>query len=115
MMEVGFFPVPGDEDVIAAYFFGFGVQRLGDVADEVDQEFEGFVLCGSGEGAVLDTGGVVGDGTDDAALSAAVAGEGDGAGGWRGVFCVDEAGEMNSFSWVGQRVGWVGSLTGMER
>ena len=42
----------------------------------------------------MDARGVVGDGADDAACGAAVAGEGDGAGGWGGVFCVDEAGEM---------------------
>ena len=42
----------------------------------------------------MDAGGVVGDGADDAACGAAVAGEGDGAGGWGGVFGVDEAGEM---------------------
>ena len=70
------------------------MQRLRDVAEEVDEEFQGFGLFGGGEGGVLDAGGVVGDGADDTACGAAVAGEGDGAGGWGGVFGVDEAGEM---------------------
>lgn len=93
-MEIRFFPVPGDGDVVATYLFSFVMQRLGNVAEEVDEEFEGFGLCGGGEGGVLDAGGVVGDGADNAAFAAAVAGEGDRAGGWRGVFCVNEAREM---------------------
>lgn len=55
-------------------------------------------MVGGGEGGVLDAGSVVGDGADDAAFCAAVAIEGDVAEGWRGVFCVDEAGEMKLFS-----------------
>ena len=70
------------------------MQRLRNIADEVDQELEGFGVVGGGERGVLHAGGVVGDGADDAAFFAAVASEGDGAGGWRGVFCVDEAGEV---------------------
>ena len=70
------------------------MQGLGDVTEEMDKKLQGFGLVGGGERGVLDAGSVVGDGADDAACFAAVASEGDGAGGWRGVFCVDEAGEV---------------------
>ena len=39
--------VPGDRDIIAAYQFGFIVEGLRDVAEEVDEEFHGLLpVCG---------------------------------------------------------------------
>ena len=52
-MEVGALAVKLDVDVIAADLFGFVVQRLGDVAEEVDEEFEGFFGVFGGETTVL--------------------------------------------------------------
>ena len=57
----------------------------------MDEKLEGLGALRGGERGVLHARGVVGDGADDAAGFAAVAGLGDGAGGWRGVFCVDKA------------------------
>ena len=37
--------VKADVDIIAAASLIFGVEGLMDVADEVDEEFEGFVVC----------------------------------------------------------------------
>jgi len=94
-MQVRRRPIPRDRNTVAADLLGLVVQRLRDVADEVDEELEGFFVVGGGEAAVVDALGVVCYGGDDAAGCAAVAGVGDGAGGRGGVFGVDEAG------WVG--------------
>ena len=45
-MEVCFRTVPRDRDVVAADLEGLVVQRLRDVAEEVDEEFQGFGLLG---------------------------------------------------------------------
>ena len=82
-MEVCSRAVPGDGDVVAAYFFRFVVQGLRDIAEEVDEEFHSLLAVRGGEAGVLDAGGVVCDGGRDAAFRSAVAGKVDGASGWR--------------------------------
>ena len=86
MVEVGGGTGPGHFDGVAADGFGFVVQGLRDVAQEVDEELQGIRVAGLGDDL-----GVVLDGADDAAAFAAVAGQVDGAGGGGGIFCVDEA------------------------
>lgn len=105
-MQVCGFAVPGHGNLVTAEGEGFVVQGLRDVAEEVDEELEGFFFVGGGQAAVLDALGVVCDGGDDAACGAAVAGEVDAAGAWGAVFGVDEAG--------GRRVSWVERI-GRER
>ena len=68
------------------------MQGLRDVAEEVDEELHGLLAVRGREAVVVDALGVVCNGGDDAALRGAVAGEIDGARGWRRVFCIDEAG-----------------------
>lgn len=48
--------VEEDWDSVSAALAGFGVQRLVDVADEVEEELEGFVVLILGEGGVTDAG-----------------------------------------------------------
>ena len=92
-MQIRRCPIPRNLDIVPAYFLRFIVQGLRDVAEEMDEEFEGLFFVGGAEGRVLDALGVVGYRAHDAAACAAVAGGGDGAGRWRAVFGVDEAGE----------------------
>lgn len=93
-MEVRGDAVPGDFDVVAADELGFVVQRLRDVAEEVDQELERLFVVGGRLLGVLKARGVVCDGADDAAGGWAVAGQSYGAGTWRLVVGVDKAGEV---------------------
>lgn len=90
-MKVCVLAIPGDGDIVAAYFFSFIVEGLRDVAEEVDEEFHGLLAVCGREAFVVDTGGVVCDCGDDAAGRIAVAGKIDGARGWRRVFRIDEA------------------------
>jgi len=55
-VEVGVCSVEEDWDSVSAALAGFGVQRLVDVADEVEEELEGFVVLILGEGGVTDAG-----------------------------------------------------------
>lgn len=48
--------VEQDGDSISAALAGFGVKRLVDVADEVEEELEGFVMLILGECGIADTG-----------------------------------------------------------
>lgn len=52
MVQVCGGAIPEDGDVVAAEKLGFGVQGLGDVAEEVDYEFEGLFFGGGGGGGV---------------------------------------------------------------
>ena len=54
MVEICLLAVERDVDVVAADFFGFVVERLRYVAEEVDEELEGLLGVGGGEAAVLD-------------------------------------------------------------
>ena len=53
-VQVGGCAVPGDGNLVAAKLFGFVMQRLGDVAEEMNQEFEGFFTVLEGITAVVD-------------------------------------------------------------
>ena len=59
-MQVRGFAVEGDGDLVAAAVETLVVQRLVDVADEVDEEFERVGHGGGVEGFVLHAGGLVG-------------------------------------------------------
>lgn len=80
----------GDLDVVSANLVGLIVERLGQVANEVDEELEGLLDVGGGEAAVSNALGVVGHGRDGAARAAAVAVIVDVAVGGRAVLGVDE-------------------------
>lgn len=116
-MQVRRRPRPEHGDVVAADELAFGVQRLGDVAEEVDQERERLLAEGGRQVRRLRLRGVVGDGADDAAGGEAVAGEVYGAGGWGAVGCVDEAGKRVRFGVGRGSAGWQGGelRTGMGR
>ena len=60
-MQVGWVPLPGHGDLVATEGLGFVVQRLRDVADEVDQELEGLFAVGEGAATVVDALGLRGD------------------------------------------------------
>lgn len=72
-MQVGAGAVEGDVDEVAADFEVLDVQRLVDVADEVDYPFQGHLLLGQADGGGHGAGRVVGDGGHDAAFFRAVA------------------------------------------
>ena len=91
-MKVGGGAIPCDVDIVAADELGFVVQGLRDVTQEVNEELQGLLAVRGREALVVDALGVVCDGGDDAALGGAVAGQIDGARGWRRVFGIDEAG-----------------------
>lgn len=55
-MQVCLGAVEGDRDGVSAEVEGFIVQRLMDVADEMDEEFEGFEDLFGGESGRLDAG-----------------------------------------------------------
>ena len=56
---LGSVAVEGYRDVVAAAGQVFGVQGLVDVADEVQDEFQGFVAGAEGGGGVEEEGGLV--------------------------------------------------------
>jgi hypothetical protein len=62
-----------DVNQVAADFEVLDVQRLVDVADEVDHPLERLLLLGQADGRGDSAGGVVGDGGYDAAFFGAVA------------------------------------------
>ncbi len=72
-MQVGAGPVEGDVDQVAADFEVLDVQRLVDVADEMNDPFESLLLLNQADGLGDGAGGVVGDGRDDAAFLGTVA------------------------------------------
>ena len=107
-------PVPCYGNVIAANFVLFVMEGLGDVAEEVDYEFEIlFAICGAVT-PVVDALGVVCYSAHDAARGAAVAGVVYAAGCWGVVFCVYETMEEKFSRCVGKGVGgrkyWYGAL-----
>ena len=102
-VEVGRRPVPGDGDVVPADLFRFVVERLGDVAEEMDDELHRHLAVRRGEFGVLHARGVVCNGRDAAALGGAVAGEVDGTRARRRVFCIDKAGVL-TVSEVGREI-----------
>ena len=57
-VEVGVPAVEEDVDAISAALASFGVEGLVDVADEVEEELEGFVLLMLREAAIYDAGGL---------------------------------------------------------
>ena len=56
-MEVSITVIKANVEIIAAASFVFGVKGLVDVADEMDEEFEGLVVCGGRQIGVEGTGG----------------------------------------------------------
>lgn len=64
----------------------------------MDEELQGLFPVQGGQGGILYTGGVVGDGADETAVGFAVAGEIDVAGRWGDVFGVDVAEKGDSVS-----------------
>lgn len=57
-MEVGLNAVEEDGNAVSAALASFGMEGLVNIADEVDEEFEGFVLLIWGEAGVADAGGL---------------------------------------------------------
>lgn len=72
-VQVGASACERDVDEVAADFEVLDVQRLVDVADEVDHPFQGFLLLDQTDGFGYCAGGVVGDSGHDAAFLGAVA------------------------------------------
>ena len=66
-MQVCVLPIKQYGDLVPAAIDVFGVQGLMDVADEVQHEAKTLAAGPFGERGVEDTGGVVGDGGNDAA------------------------------------------------
>ena len=74
------------------------MQRLRDIAKKVYEEFKRLLLIFRRQTAVLYSLSVIGNSGDDTATRATVTGKVDRAGGWRGVFGINEASERSQLN-----------------